>query len=137
MSDIMQETEVHIGKTEVRTRLYPDEASAQAATAEFHARVTAIAEEMGAHGVVAVADFYIQPSEKVKPKDASMQCVLLWGCAKCSGFELSRCIQVLFQTSRDFFAGFSKGAILGVVKEIAHSAMVEKSEKSKGTGYDA
>ena len=131
------ETEVHRGEARGETRLYPDKAGAKAAADEFHARVIAIAEEMGVHNVFAVADFYVQPTPTMKLEDKSVQAVVLYGCARCMGYEVARAILVAFELAAKFFEGFSAGAAERFGKAMANVAMAEQSEKARQKGYDA
>jgi hypothetical protein len=131
------EVEVHRGQAKGETTLYPDKASAKVAADEFHARVRAIAEEMGVHSVFAVADFYVQPTPAMKPDDKSLQAVVLFGCARCMGYEVARCTAAAFEIASKFFEGFTAGATERLAKALANVAMVDKSEKARQKGYDA
>lgn len=131
------EMELHLGEAKGQTRIYPDAKSAEVAANEFKARVVSIAEEMGAHSLFVVADFFIEPRPGKKPGDRSSQCVVLWGCVKCLGYEVARSLHAIFPVVQRFLDGFSAAAVEGLAKEMMHLSMARKSEQAKQKGFDA
>lgn len=135
---IDHETKVFKNKIDTPTRYYPDSKSAIAAGDEFHARVKAIAEEMGAHSVFAVGHFLLQAAPDAKPNDdKSVQAVVAYGCARCMGYEVARCLSAVFEVVGQFFDGFASGAAERLSKAIAHGVMANKADRAKQKGFDA
>jgi hypothetical protein len=119
-------TETH--ENNVPTRYYPDLQTAADAIHEFKTRVMAIADEMGIHCMMVVAQFCLV--EEQPPA----QCVVAYGCMPCGGVAAAQGISALMGDQLDF----SKGYIAATLVEAKNMATgIAAMKKAQQEGYQA
>lgn len=116
--------EIHKSEVSVPSKQYPDVKTAVDAMHEFRARVRAMADEMGIHAMLVVAEFTVQEQ---KPAD----CVIAYGCMPCCGIASARCISALMEDTPDFGKGYIAATMVEAT-DMARSVIAMRQAQKEG-----